>query len=582
MEQDTAGDLATFAVLVNGADVGRDYHVLSLAVSSELNRIPSASLELRDGDPARATFAASNADHFVPGAAIEIRLGYRGSNATVFKGVVVKQGLRVRKESGTLLVECRDKCVRMSVSASCRQFLQRKDSDIIEELVSAHDLEPKVEQTGAAQGEVVQFDTSDWDFVVCRAEANGMVVQARGGKVSVAPPQPGQDPVATVTYGRTLIELDAEIDARVQSAAITAASWNAADQELAQAEASEPAADAGNLTPSQLAEAAGTGTRVLRHGGALRQGELQAWADARLLRERLAKVRGRARCRGFSAAVPGCVVELKGVGQRFEGKLYVSGVRHRLVDGNWETDLQIGLDPRPFAAAYTMRPPAAAGLVPAVAGLQCAVVTALEGDPDHQDRIAVRLPFVTNDGEGLWARLASFDAGKGRGALFRPEIGDEVVLGFIDNDPRHPVVLGSLYSGARQPDEPPSDDNHHKGYLSREGLRLTFDDEKKSIVLETPGGNRARLSDDGKGLVFEDQNGNKIVLDQDGVRIESRKDLVFKAAGGIKVEGGANVELTAQAGFKATGTSSAELSGASTTVKGSATVTVQGGMVRIN
>ena len=107
------------------------------------------------------------------------------------------------------------------------------------------------------------------------------------------------------------------------------------------------------------------------------------------LRMRLANVRGRARCQGFAGVLPGKIVEITGIGERFEGKLYVSGVRHSVSGGNWETDVQFGLNPELFAETYNLRPLPAAGLLPAVSGLQIGIVTALENDPDGEDRIKV-------------------------------------------------------------------------------------------------------------------------------------------------------------------------------------------------
>ena len=87
-------------------------------------------------------------------------------------------------------------------------------------------------------------------------------------------------------------------------------------------------------------------------------------------------------------------------------------------------------------------------MLPAANGLQIGVVTALEDDPQGDDRIKCRLPMVGAGEEGLWARLATLDAGDGRGTYFRPEIGDEVVVGFLDDDPRNPVILGMCHSSA--------------------------------------------------------------------------------------------------------------------------------------
>src|SRR4029453_7477869 len=241
-------------------------------------------------------------------------------------------------------------------------------------------------------------------------------------------------------------------------------------------------------------------------------------------------------------------------------KLYVSGVRHSVANGNWETDVQFGLNPALFAETYDLRPLPAAGLRPTVSALQIGIVTALENDPDGEDRIKIRLPLVNPSEEGVWARVATLDAGKERGTYFRPEIGDEVIVGFLTDDPRYPVILGMCHSSATPAPEPAKDDNHHKGYVSREKLKLTFDDEKKIIGLETPAGNKLALSEDAKGITLQDQNGNKLTLDDRGIKIESVKDLVLKAGKDLKVMSGMNTEFKAQSGFKASAASNAEIS----------------------
>jgi uncharacterized protein involved in type VI secretion and phage assembly len=215
-----------------------------------------------------------------------------------------------------------------------------------------------------------------------------------------------------------------------------------------------------------------------------------------------------------------------------------------------------------------------------MSGLQMGIVTALENDPDGEDRIKCRLPLISPNEEGIWARVATLDAGKGRGTYFRPEIDDEVVVGFLNDDPRYPVILGMSHSSAKPAPEAAKDDNHHKGYVSREKLKLVFDDEKKIIGLETPAGNSITLSEDAKGIVLQDQNGNKITLDDSGIKIESAKDMVFKAAKDVKLSG-TNAEFSAQAAFKASGSSTADLTGGVATIKGDSMTVVSGGQVQI-
>ena len=575
-------DVCTITILVEGAEISGEFHVLGLAVSREVNRIPTATIQLRDGDAASATFAASNTDHFIPGKKVEIQLGYRSQNDRVFKGIIVRHSIKIRKNGTLLTVECRDEAVKLTSGAKSHYFTAMKDSDIMEEVIGAYQLEKAVTATTPDLKEVVQYDATDWDFLLCRAEANGQVVMVEDGKIIVAPPVSNATPVVVVRYGATLLELDAEIDARWQSKGIKTSSWNATDQELIEAEAQEPSlTNSGNLSPAALAAVIGGDTHEIRHGGRLSQPELQVWADGRLLKERLAKVRGRAKFQGLASVLPGKIIEVTGIGERFEGKMYVSGVRHTVANGNWETDVQFGLDPELFAATYHLHPLPAAGLLPAVGGLQIGIVTVLENDPEGEDRIKVRLPLINPAAEGIWARLATLDAGKERGTFFRPEIGDEVIVGFLNDDPRAPVVLGMCHSSAKPAPEPAKDSNHRKGYVSREKMKFTFDDEKKIIVLETPGGNKMTLTEEAKGILIEDQNGNKITLDDNGIKLESVKDLTLKAAQNIKIEG-MNMELKAQTSFKASGTGTAEVSSASTTIKGSATTVIQGGLVQIN
>ena len=84
-------DVCTIAVLIDGQEIPGQFEILTLTVARELNRIPTATLQLKDGEASKATFAVSNTDYFIPGKTIEIQLGYRSQNSTVFKGTIVKQ-----------------------------------------------------------------------------------------------------------------------------------------------------------------------------------------------------------------------------------------------------------------------------------------------------------------------------------------------------------------------------------------------------------------------------------------------------------------------------------------------------------
>jgi uncharacterized protein involved in type VI secretion and phage assembly len=217
--------------------------------------------------------------------------------------------------------------------------------------------------------------------------------------------------------------------------------------------------------------------------------------------------------------------------------------------------------------------PPAGNLLARAPGLQIGVVVSNE-DPDGEHRVRVRMPTVSSEDDGVWARVASLDAGDDRGFFFRPELGDEVVLGFLDEDPRHAVILGMLHSSAKAAPLTGSDDNHEKVFKSRAGMRVHFNDDTKVLSIDTPAGNSIVLSEDDKSLILADQNNNKITMNADGISIESQKAVTLKSGTELGLESGTS--------FSAKGGTELKLEGASAELSSSATTKVSGGLVQIN
>jgi Rhs element Vgr protein len=571
-----AKTVVTTTVLSDGNEVSQTYHVLSIVVSKEVNRIPSAIIIFSDGEPSKESFEISSSPDFEPGKEIEIKNGYRSDEETLFKGIVIKHSIKSRKKSSMLIVECRDKAVKMTNVAKSKYFKDLTDSDIMEEVIDTYGIDKEVEATTITQKQVVQYGSTDWDFVLCRCDANGLLCIANDGKLTIAKPDFTGETVLTVQFGATVHELDAEIDARFQFKTIKGSTWNYTDQELMEDTAAEEPAvpEAGNLSANTLAEVIGEEEMRLSHSGKMEEPELQAWVNAKMMKHRLAKIRGSVKIDGTAAVSPGQIIQLNGAGERFEGKLFVTGVRHQVDNGNWETILQFGVNPDWFAQTFDLRQPLSGALLPGIEGLQIGIATKLEGDPDGEDRIMVRLPLIHKDDEGIWSRICTLDAGEKRGTFFRPEINDELIIGFINNDPRHAVILGMVNSSAKAAPLPTADDNHEKGYVSRSEMKLIFNDDKKSISIETPGGNKLIITEEDKKIHMEDQNGNKLTMNEDGIKLDSIKDIILKASGDVKMEG-TNMNMKGSAQTKVEGGSGAEISSGGTT-------NVKGSMVNIN
>ena len=141
--------------------------------------------------------------------------------------------------------------------------------------------------------------------------------------------------------------------------------------------------------------------------------------------------------------------------------------------------------------------PAAAGLLPGMEGLHTAVVKKLDGDPSGECRIQVELPWLEGENKLIWARLSTLYGTNGSGTFWLPEPDDEVLVGFVNNDPAHPVILGSIYGAKHKPPYEYTAENNMKALVTRKKLKIEFDEEKKIITVSTPGNNKVELNDEG-------------------------------------------------------------------------------------
>lgn len=556
----------SFRIVSDGNDLGPALPVMSVVVNREINRIPEATIILEDGSLADQTFRLSESGDFAPGKKIDIELGYRGTTEPVFTGVVVGQQIRLRAGRGLLVVRCKDAAYRLTINRRSRYFEDQKDSEALESLLQEAGLEYEVADTTDVVPDLSQHICTDWDFLVSRAEANGMIVAVTDGKVRVAVPELNAVPVLRLEYGANLIDFDAEVDVRGQFAAVESRAWRAAEDETVTEENPPDSPAAGDYSTAQLANVHGQDPRRQYHGGGASPGELIAWSAATARFSKLGRVQATLSYVGSAVATPGDTLELASMGSVYDGPAYVSGIRHELSPGRWTTTAQIGLRPERFTERFAVSAPAAGGLLPATRGLHVATVVQVHDDPAGEERIQVTLPATAPDGAGNWARLAAAVAGAETGTVFRPAVGDEVVVGFLHEDPRFPVILGGLHASGRPSPFPPQEANGVTGYVSRGGHRLYFEEDGDRITVETKAGDKLVLAGEDGKITLADQHGNRLEMASDGITLESTKDLTLKAAATLRLEG-ASVELSASA---------------SASVESGGTLDLRGSLIQLN
>lgn len=589
---DSSGVLSV-TVTCDGSPMPDIVQLVSIEIDHSINRIPTAIITLLDGDMPNSEFPIADTGNFKPGTAIVISAGYDSTVKPIFSGVVIKHSVKITGENyARLVIECRDKALAMTVGRKNANYVDKKDSEIITSLISGYSgLTADVKATSVQYKELVQYYATDWDYMMARAELNGFLVTIDAGTVSVKPPDGGATPVLTLTYGHDLMEFHADLDARWQLNSVTSTSWDLSTLQIVQGKAAPaPLTGQGDIAAKKLAEVLGISDFGLQTAAPLESSVLTTWSKAQQTKAEMSRIQGRMQFQGHALAKPGAVLELAAVGKHFNGNVIATKVVHRLQDGNWISEVEFGMPSYWFTEEHNLHAPEAAGIAAGITGLHIGIVMKLDADPEGQYKIQVDMPLMNASTAGVWARLASFYASSGYGSFVIPEVGDEVVLGFFNNDPSCPVILGSLYSSKHTAPYEIAADNNIKAMVTRSKLKMEYDDGKKIITLITPANNKVVISDEDKSILLQDQNNNKVELSSSGILLDSPKDITIKALGKVVIQATQSVETTAQMDVKTTGLNITNTANVGFTAKGTATAelsaagqtTVKGAMVMIN
>jgi uncharacterized protein involved in type VI secretion and phage assembly len=172
-------------------------------------------------------------------------------------------------------------------------------------------------------------------------------------------------------------------------------------------------------------------------------------------------------------------------------------------------------------------------------------------DPDRLGRVKVKFPWLGDNDESFWARLATPMAGNQSGLYFLPEVEDEVLVVFEHGDLRFPYILGGLWGGK---DKPPIDNSDGKNNIrlmrSRSGHTIRLNDRDGAETIE----------------IIDKTQKNKITIDtaQNTISIIADKDITLSAPQGkitleakeleLKSSASTKIESKAGMGINANGT----------------------------
>ena len=178
-------------------------------------------------------------------------------------------------------------------------------------------------------------------------------------------------------------------------------------------------------------------------------------------------------------------------------------------------------------------------------------------DPEGLGRVKVKFPWLSDEDESEWARVATPMAGNDRGIYFLPEVDDEVLVVFEHGDVRFPYIIGALWNGK---DKPPATNENGKNNLrvikSRSGhvIRLNDEEGQETIEIIDKTANNSIVIDTATNTIAITTNGDiilsasqgKIELEAQNIEIKSSADTKVEADGGMELTASSTMNLKGQ------------------------------------
>jgi phage protein D/phage baseplate assembly protein gpV len=506
-----------------------------------------------------------------------------------------------------------DKSHRLHLGRKTRTFLKNTDSGLASTIAGECGLTADVDATPITHDYIIQFNQTNMEFLLSRANRIGYKVYAQNGKLCFKKNTnlPSTSSV-TLEYGENLLSFEPRWTTSHQANQATVKGWDAANkQAINQTIATNDGMKQGGLTSapgSVVSSKFQSASEVVVSYPIATVDEANQFAQMAINDLGLQLVQAEGVCFGDPGVQAGNKIEVKGVGTRFSGYYLVTSALHVYTRDGYRTYFYIsGRHPQTLARLVGADDQRGTSF-PEIAGVVVGLVTNLS-DPLNIGRVKVKFPWLSDEVESDWIRVASPMAGAQRGFLFMPEVNDEVLITFEHGDPHRPYIIGALWNSKDKPPYPNTEEvvggKVEKRILkTRAGHILEFIDKsgEEKVTIKTKAGHIFVMDDKSgsENVSITDKSGNKLVIDsvKKSMSIDVGGDFNVTSKGKINLKSTGNIDIAASAGnatvkgikLALEGTGSSELKGA--TVKVSATaqaeltaaamVKLQGGIVKIN
>jgi len=583
--------LSQFYIKINGSDASETVmdKIISIEVDDNLILPDMFSVHLRD-----TTFSMTDSSDFDLGSKIEISAQSGSSTVDLLAGEITALEPQFDHDLGpTLVIMGYDEAHRLHRSKKTKTYLQMTDSDIAKQVASDAGLGVgSVDSTSEVHDYVLQDNQTNMEFLQERARRNGYRIWVADKKLYFKK-EPSSSSTPTLVWGTDLLEFEARLTAASQVSEVTVRGWDPKTKEEIVGTASTPSdtpsigySKKGGTAVSNAFGITSTETIVDRPVASQKDAESIAQAICDEMGNNFIKAKGR--CMGNPQVQAGAKIKLEGIGTRFSGEYRVTHALHTYDNNGYFTEFTVsGHKSDTLKELLKTEQEQKLGVV-------IGIVTNNQ-DPDGLCRIKVKYPSISGDVESNWARLATPMAGPGRGIEFIPEVNDEVLVAFQNNDINHPFIIGSLWNGK---DEPPEKNDaivdtngvNKRIIKSRTGHIVTFDDTDgacKISIIDKTGKNSIEIDSENNTMTLKVDADLTLDAANGTVKIAC-KDFVVDASGDVKIDG-TNIASKATSKFAGEGATaeikasgSTDVKGATVKVEGSGPVTVKGAVINLN
>ncbi|MEA3309351.1 MAG: VgrG-related protein [Chloroflexota bacterium] len=545
--------IAEFNIKVEGTKIDEALQnaIVELVVDSNLQLPDMVSLQFYSPDS-----AIVDNDTFKIGKTLEVQVAEY--ETALFEGeITAVEPVFTSGGYVQMVVRGYDKSHRLHRGKKIRTFLKMTDSNIVSKIAQEAGLQAVVDATSPQHEHVWQNNQTDMEFLRSRARRLGYFVYVEDQKLHFSKQPPGGQSIE-LEWGKNLRDFRPRLAVTHQVDQVTVRSWDPVQKQAVSSEVTSAtntqhqggeSRDGGQVAQSAFG---GSAENLVVTYPRLQQSEAKNMAQALYNRTNGNFVRAEGTCVGDPKISAGKIVKLVGVGERFGGTYVVTSARHIFAtERNYETTFHVR-GQQAEILSYLLQGGAGPQTQRAlINGVVIGLVTN-NNDPDGGGRVKVKFPWLDEELESDWIRMAAPGAGKERGFYLIPEIDDEVLVAFEHGDIHSPYVLGGLWNGKDA--APKKSDQvvaagvvNERLWQSRSGHLVLLGDEdgKEQIVIRDKTGKNEIIIDSKENTLTINVAGDYTVASKGASSSTSDKttELTSKGHMTLKADGGSNVTV---------------------------------------